>query len=743
MSITKLECMELKDTRYSVYPYDGYNLEEILGKFYEAIKECNDLSFSLQEFNTWLIDTGLLEEVEKQLSKVDWDKIVNSELYQTVVERLLNTNNRIEAVAERLLNTNNRIEEVKNELSSQLDTNIHQNFNEFNGVNSQLGMCINTTPIDETLISKLKTDGIKYIRMSIYWYGVETTKGVYNFSKADNEINLILNNGMIPQIILFGGNTLYGENELSVISEAGLAGWSNFVTNVVDRYKNKGVQWEIWNEPWNSSFWSPFTVTSGKYYANLVKRTYPIIKNIDKTATVVGTSMINFDLRLTDWYELACKYDLLKYLDKVSLHYYSLETTYPEKDIQGFYDKIRFINRKYIDYDIPLTVTETGYTTAPSSTQTVTEANRSKYIPRVLLLNLINGVDGTSIYEAKSKQTPNTDREQWFGLLKIDNTPTTTYTNLIKLISELTNYAYVDRIKSNSDDYILKFVDDNNNFKYVAWTISDPHTVIVDGLEILLSNDVSYVSSIEKLSLRKKQVEIENNSILRKINEFINLSKKYNEILQTTKCDFLFNTSTEPWSPTSIAGGVVGTSVSPNHPGIHTYLCHASNANSGFLYRLGANTFILSGGEKSTIVFKTPSDFSNIIRRSGFFYSANITEPTNGVYLQQEGSTIVGKTSNNGVRTTTVSSFTMNSNTWYRGVIEVGDNAKVIYFNLYDDVGNELWGDIITTTIPGINSGGNPVGHEDICVATSSTGERVIGSIDYMDVYIPNARKLV
>lgn len=60
MSITKLDCMELKDTRYSVYPYDGYNLEEILGKFYEAIKECNDLSFSLQEFNTWLISEGFI-----------------------------------------------------------------------------------------------------------------------------------------------------------------------------------------------------------------------------------------------------------------------------------------------------------------------------------------------------------------------------------------------------------------------------------------------------------------------------------------------------------------------------------------------------------------------------------------------------------------------------------------------------------------------------------------------------------
>lgn len=60
MSITKLDCMELKDTRYSVYPYNGYNLEEILGKFYEAIKECNDLSFTVMEFNNKLINEGFI-----------------------------------------------------------------------------------------------------------------------------------------------------------------------------------------------------------------------------------------------------------------------------------------------------------------------------------------------------------------------------------------------------------------------------------------------------------------------------------------------------------------------------------------------------------------------------------------------------------------------------------------------------------------------------------------------------------
>ena len=100
MTITKLDCMELKDTRYSVYPYDGYNLEEILGKFYEAIKECNDLSFSLQEFNNWIISQGLTEEILKQLTKIDWDNIVNSELYQKVLANLDKINEQLKSIIE-------------------------------------------------------------------------------------------------------------------------------------------------------------------------------------------------------------------------------------------------------------------------------------------------------------------------------------------------------------------------------------------------------------------------------------------------------------------------------------------------------------------------------------------------------------------------------------------------------------------------------------------------------------------
>lgn len=113
MSITKLDCMELVDTRYSVYPYDGYNLEEILGKFYEAIKESNDLSFSLQEFNNWLISEGLLEEVEKQLKKVDWGNIVNSELSQQVLSELSLTNAILEIKSNKV-DLDKTIQDLKN-----------------------------------------------------------------------------------------------------------------------------------------------------------------------------------------------------------------------------------------------------------------------------------------------------------------------------------------------------------------------------------------------------------------------------------------------------------------------------------------------------------------------------------------------------------------------------------------------------------------------------------------------------
>lgn len=154
MSITKLDCMELKDTRYSVYPYDGYNLEEILCKFYEAIKECNDLSFSLQEFNTWIIDEGLLEEVEKQLNRVDWDNIVNSELYQTIVNRLDETTNNINEI-------NNNVNGVKESVNE-----INGNINAINGSITKINQDLNN---NRTEINKVKNT-VDYIAPSNICY---------------------------------------------------------------------------------------------------------------------------------------------------------------------------------------------------------------------------------------------------------------------------------------------------------------------------------------------------------------------------------------------------------------------------------------------------------------------------------------------------------------------------------------------------------------------------------------------
>lgn len=238
MTITKLDCMELKDTRYSVYPYDGYNLEEILGKFYEAIKECNDLSFSLQEFNNWLISQGLTEEVLKQLTKIDWDNIVNSELYQSVIERLLNSNN--------------RIEEVKNELSSQLD-NIESETNEkieevkmsVNDVNKRI--FYNTLYVDPN------TGQFKSIKSALD-YAIKNGVG------KNNRYTICINNGVYNEKLnLVDGIDLVGSStENTIITYRGTsyrqddtinASCDCSIRNITIIQDSNGIQADLQNYP--------------------------------------------------------------------------------------------------------------------------------------------------------------------------------------------------------------------------------------------------------------------------------------------------------------------------------------------------------------------------------------------------------------------------------------------------------------------------------------------------------------
>lgn len=67
--------------------------------------------------------------------------------------------------------------------------------------------------------------------------------------------------------------------------------WKNFLTALVNRYKNDIHTWEVWNEPDDSGFWTG----SPQQYVALLQETYETIKGLDPSAQVSSGACSKLD----------------------------------------------------------------------------------------------------------------------------------------------------------------------------------------------------------------------------------------------------------------------------------------------------------------------------------------------------------------------------------------------------------------------------------------------------------------
>jgi hypothetical protein len=140
----------------------------------------------------------------------------------------------------------------------------------------------------------------------------------------------------------------------------------------------------------------------------------------------------------------------------------------------------------------------------------------------------------------------------------------------------------------------------------------------------------------------------------------------------------------------------------PNHPGI-LRISSSANANSGGYVLTDPISFRISGGEIFEIIFRPlVSNNTNTTLRMGFLDATTSADATDGVYFELPANSlgIVGKTANNGVRTTSTTIATLTVNTWYRCRIEINSDATQANFYVYDDNGTLLGSTSITTNIP-------------------------------------------
>ena len=139
-------------------------------------------------------------------------------------------------------------------------------------------------------LPKMSAAGVTTVRLFPEWRDFEPTKGTWKWDRADALVEAAARNNIEINAILMGSPP--GDKRAHAFPMDDLDGWSNFVTNVVGRYKKHIRCWEVWNEG-NGGF------NDGKHttadYAKLASATYTAARKADPTARI-GLSVASFDV---------------------------------------------------------------------------------------------------------------------------------------------------------------------------------------------------------------------------------------------------------------------------------------------------------------------------------------------------------------------------------------------------------------------------------------------------------------
>ncbi|WP_338788820.1 cellulase family glycosylhydrolase [Metabacillus sp. FJAT-53654] len=321
----------------------------------------------------------------------------------------------------------------------------------------------NGDPIDVDLIEDA---GFKIVRKDLFWDNVEKERGKYDFTKYDQLTNALIKEGIRPYYILAYSNTLYEANR-SIVTKEGQEAFARYAEEATSRYKNKGIIWEIWNEP-NIGFWEP--KPNFNEYSSLVKKVSKVIKENDPSGVVVAPALSGLNEESLKWLEEIFKEGILDYIDAVSVHPYRVSN--PET-VGKDYQSLRELIDKYTNKEIAIISGEWGYSTAKGwNGLELTEKEQADYLVRMFFVNLLYDVPISIWYDWKNDGIDSNNGEHNFGLREHNVIkPKKGYMAINTLTYILSGYKLNERINiGDPDDYMLEFINENEDKVIVFWT---------------------------------------------------------------------------------------------------------------------------------------------------------------------------------------------------------------------------------------------------------------------------------
>lgn len=135
----------------------------------------------------------------------------------------------------------------------------------------------------EQAVKLLNEAGVAFVRMDFLWEDIESVKGTFVFDKYDFIVDLLSRNNIHILGMLDYSASWAAESWNSPPNN--LVDYTNYVSQVISRYKDKIKYWEIWNEPDSKTYW--LLQDDMKTYTELLKQSYVAAKKIDPSCKIV------------------------------------------------------------------------------------------------------------------------------------------------------------------------------------------------------------------------------------------------------------------------------------------------------------------------------------------------------------------------------------------------------------------------------------------------------------------------
>jgi hypothetical protein len=293
-------------------------------------------------------------------------------------------------------------------------------------------------------LDQIAATGAKRARFQMIWSNVQNRDaGTYTWRFYDDLITGLVSRGITPLAVL-GTTPTWARPSGCVVETcepASAAKFGAFARKAAGRYAAMGLHdWEIWNEPNAAKFYKP--VPDAGRYAALLKAAGAAIREVDPAATILTGGLAPTD-EVRDGAGRVTKVPPLDFLsqvyaagagssfDAVGWHPYTfprLPGTANDLDawfqLYGTATNLRAIMEANGDGAKKVWATEFGAHTDPQGEGYVTEARQASILDQgISLWRSLSWAGPMFVYRYQDTGTDQSDREQFFGLVRADGTP--------------------------------------------------------------------------------------------------------------------------------------------------------------------------------------------------------------------------------------------------------------------------------------------------------------------------------